>query len=172
MIGGLPFLSSLPHDVQRDEFTHPAFAGNNIPQCSVRGYVGPCPALKFWEFCSKLMTPSLRNFFCAYSFQSAYFSALGGSVNIVSKSELWARKVSIARFEVLVAMAMKFQFCHITPCRLVNSYRRFGRPKCLHFQGIFFYYFTLKIGTALLRNDCNYSLLPIDTAQRRRRLES
>jgi len=46
-------------------------------------------------------------------------------VNIVSKSELRARKVSIARFEVLVAMAMKFQFWHVTPCRLVNSYRRF-----------------------------------------------
>jgi hypothetical protein len=56
MTGGLPFLSSLPHDVQRDEFTHVAFADNNIPQCSVRGYVGPCPTLKFWTFCSKLMT--------------------------------------------------------------------------------------------------------------------
>jgi hypothetical protein len=63
MTEGLPFLSSLPHDVQRDEFTtHVAFAGNNIPQCWVRGYVGLCPALKFWAFCSKFMTPSLRDF--------------------------------------------------------------------------------------------------------------
>jgi hypothetical protein len=63
MRGGLPFLSSIPHDVQRDEFTHIAFAGNNIPQCSVREYIGPCPALKYWAFCSKFVTPSLRDFF-------------------------------------------------------------------------------------------------------------
>jgi len=33
MKGGLPFLSSIPHDVQRNGFTPVAFAGNNILQC-------------------------------------------------------------------------------------------------------------------------------------------
>ena len=68
MRGGLRFLSSIPHDVQRDEFTHVAFAGNNISQCSVRGYIGPRPAWKFWAFCSKFMTPSLRDFFFCVHF--------------------------------------------------------------------------------------------------------
>jgi hypothetical protein len=40
-----------------------------------------------------------------------------------------------ARSEVLTAVVMKIQvFWNVTPCRGVNSYRRFGGAQCLYFR--------------------------------------
>ena len=134
MAGGLPFLSSLPHDVQRDEFTHAAFPGNNIPQCSVRGYVGPCPALKFWEFCSKLMTPSLRDFFLCVLISECIFFSFGWKCEHCFKERtastkgidcaIWGPGSDGDEVSVLAYYA-------VSTCKQLPTFRR---PKCLHFQ--------------------------------------
>jgi len=173
MRGGLAFLCSIPHDVQRDEFTHVAFAGSNIPQSSVKGYIGPCPALKFWAFCSQFMTPSLRDyFFLCVCISECIFISFGWKCERCFKE----RTVSTKGIECAIwgpgsdADEVSSLLQYYTTS--TGKQRRFGRPKCLLLQGIFFYWLTLMIGTALLRSVWNYSLLPIDTAQRRRRLES
>ena len=41
-------------------------------------------------------------------------------------------------FQVLTTTLMNIQlFWHMVSCRLVDSYRRFVGPCCLHFQGLF-----------------------------------
>lgn len=41
-----------------------------------------------------------------------------------------------ARFEVLMTVTMNSNaFCNVTPCSLVEIYRRFRRMRCFHLQG-------------------------------------
>ena len=76
-------------------------------------------------------------------------------------------------FEVMTAVLMSAEvFWGALPCRLTNSYRRFGRVCCLHLQSLSVHLLGLRYavggGSTLLRNVGNY--LPVDTAWQPRKL--
>lgn len=56
-----------------------------------------------------------------------------------SKPLFYDKHIHSARLEVLLAVVMKTEVdWDLTPCKLVNSYRRFGESKCLHLEGQLF----------------------------------
>jgi len=129
MRGGLRFLSSMPHDVQRDEFTHVAFAGDNISQCSVRGYIGPRPAWKFWAFCSKFMTPSLRDFFFVCISECIFFSLGSKCEHCFKERTVNTKSIFFYCFTLKTDTALVQKFCNYSPL-LVDTAQRL-RQACM-----------------------------------------